>query len=103
MDFTIDTCNENLFSGSETIDRFIKERSDQISIFCADSPRITALPVNDVNAVTAEKSNNREVGLSMPDLSDLDPDAKLSKCRLVIFLNLFTYLAICFSASHPDW
>lgn len=92
MDFSIDTCNENLFSGSETIDRFIKERSDQISIFCADSPRITALPVSEVNA---EKSNNREVGLSMPDLSDLDPDAKLSKYYLTILLFLTAICIYC--------
>ncbi|XP_066244842.1 PR domain zinc finger protein 5-like isoform X1 [Euwallacea similis] len=75
MDFNIDTCNENLFSGSETIDRFLKERSDQISIFCAESPKN---PVNN-EVIVAEKARSWEVGLSMPDLCEMDSDIKCGK------------------------
>lgn len=74
MDFNIDTCNENLLSGSETIDKFLKESSDQISIFLADSPKTTTVATSGEMPATilTDRSTNRDVGLSMPDLCELD-------------------------------
>ncbi|XP_050306963.1 PR domain zinc finger protein 15-like isoform X2 [Anthonomus grandis grandis] len=98
MDFNIDASIDNLI-GSETIDKFLKESSDQISILLADSPkpssnvhiisdivltdRITNrevdLPLRTApgnTTILTDRITNREVGLSMPDLSDIDQEVK---------------------------
>ncbi|KAH1024532.1 PR domain zinc finger protein 15 isoform X1 [Dendroctonus ponderosae] len=82
MDFNIDTCNENLLSGNETIDKFLKESSDQISIFFADSPKPIPI-VNEISTVITERATNREVGLSMPDLLELEHEIKAAKQAVV--------------------
>ncbi|KAL1491314.1 hypothetical protein ABEB36_011928 [Hypothenemus hampei] len=58
--------NENLFNAGETIDRFLKESSDQISILFSENPK------NETGNVT--EKNRTEIGLSMPDLSELDQE-----------------------------
>lgn len=75
MDFSID----NLLSGSETIDKFLKESSEQISIMFTESPKNVVVHDTGTTVIT-DRISNREVCLSMPDLSEVEQEINRSKC-----------------------
>lgn len=83
MDFNIYTCNENLYSGSETIDKFLKESSEQIGALFVDSPKSIEMP-SGIGGVNINKLNSKEVCLSMPDLSEGDHEIKLGKNAYIL-------------------
>ncbi|XP_076271048.1 uncharacterized protein LOC143202932 [Rhynchophorus ferrugineus] len=84
MDFNIDTCNDNLYSGTETIDKFLKESSEQIDSLFTDNPKVIDIPNDASGAVSVNKVRNREVCLSMPDLCEMDQEIKLGKNAYIL-------------------
>ncbi|CAG9771254.1 unnamed protein product [Ceutorhynchus assimilis] len=68
MDFNVDMVNDNQLSCNEFIDKFLKESSDQISLFLTDSPKLPTPTVN----VDDQNQKKDIIGLSMLDFPDLD-------------------------------
>lgn len=79
MDFNLDTYNDNLLSGSETIDKLLKESTDQISILFAESPKAAPAASDSGTTIITDRITNREVGLSMPDLLEIEQELKLGE------------------------